>query len=77
MFNPLVDSFNELTDVQIDEKIVELGRKYWMTNNPAVQAQISVILEMYREESRARQARAYQQSQQNGDSDLDNLINVS
>jgi hypothetical protein len=77
MFNPLVDDFSELTDVQIDEKIIELGRKYWMTRNPDVQAQIYTILEMYKQESRVRQARAYQQSQQNGDSDLDNLINVS
>ena len=77
MFNPLVDDFSELTDVQIDEKIVELGRKYWMTRNPDVQAQIYTILEMYKQESRARQARAYQQSQQNGNDDLDNLINVS
>jgi len=76
MFNPLVDSFNDLTDAQIDEKIVELGRKYWMTRNPDVQAQISTILEMYKQESRVRQAIAYQR-QQNGDSGLDNLINVS
>ena len=77
MFNPLVDDFKELTDVQIDDKIVELGRKYWMTRNPDLQAQIHVIMEMYKQESRARQARAYQQSQENGDNGLDNLINVS
>ena len=77
MFNPLVDSFTELTDTQIDEKVVELGRKYWMSRNPDLQAQIATILEMYKEEARARRARAFQQSQENGDNDLDNLINVS
>ena len=78
MFNPLVSDFSELTDAQVDEKIMELGRKYWMTHNPDVQAQIAVLLEMYKEESRTRQAIAYQRmNDQNGDNGLDNLINVS
>lgn len=77
MFNPLVDSFDNLSDHEIEDKIVELGRKYWMTRNPQVQQQISVILDMYKQESHSRRARAYQQSQENSDSDLDNLINIS
>jgi hypothetical protein len=77
MFNHLVDDFTDLTDVEIDQKIVELGRKYWMTRNPEVQAQIHTVLEMFKEESRVRQAQALKRSQENGDSDLDNLINVS
>lgn len=77
MFNPLVDDFSALTDTEVEEKVVELGRKYWMSRNPDLQAQIATILEMYKEEARARRARAYQQSQQNNDSGLDNLININ
>jgi len=78
MFNPLVDSFNELSDSDIDNKISELSRKYFQTHNPEVKQQISVILDMYREELRTRQAKQKLVSEQQSDeNDLDNLIKVS
>jgi len=81
MFNPLVDSFEKLSDAEIEEKILDLSRKFWMTHNPSVQQQIGVILEMYREEAKARRSRAMiQRTKKNdddGDSPLDNLINIS
>jgi len=78
MFNPLVDSFDALTDVEVEDKILELNRKYFMTSNAQVQQQIAVLLDMYQEEARARRARAMQQISNNqGDSGLDDLINVS
>lgn len=81
MFNPLVDSFAKLSDSEIEDKIIELSRKFFMTNNPNVQQQISVILEMYKEEGRARRASAMVQRTKKTDDDpenpLDNLINVS
>jgi FKBP-type peptidyl-prolyl cis-trans isomerase (trigger factor) len=78
MFNPLVDSFNQLTDSEIENKISELGRKYFQSYNPQVQQQISVLLEMYKEEARARRAKQYLKAQQQtGDNGLDSLINIS
>ena len=78
MFNPLVDSFDQLTDAEVENKMLDLQRKYFMTHNPQVQEQISAILDMYREESRARRAKQYlQQTQQNGETGLDSLINIS
>lgn len=77
MFNPLVDSFSELSDSEIDQKVSELSRKYFQTHNPQVQSQIAAVLDMYKEELRARRARQMLQQQENGDSDLDNLINIS
>lgn len=78
MFNPLVDSFEQLNDVEVEQKMLDLQRKYFMTHNPQVQTQIAAILDMYREEVRARRARLYQQQQeQNGKSGLDSLINIS
>tara|TARA_B110000503_G_C7169155_1_gene423440 strand:+ start:6462 stop:6698 length:237 start_codon:yes stop_codon:yes gene_type:complete len=78
MFNPLVDDFSKLSDTVLEEKIVELGRKYWQTRNPQVQMQISSILEMYKDEARVRRAIAYQRQNENNDNNgLDSLINVS
>ena len=78
MFNPLVDSFAQLSDAEVENKTLELQRKYYMTHNPQVQMQIAAILDMYREEVRARRAKQYQQQQeQNGKNGLDSLINIS
>tara|TARA_B110000503_G_C6974293_1_gene340472 strand:- start:108 stop:350 length:243 start_codon:yes stop_codon:yes gene_type:complete len=76
-FNPLVDSFDKLTDAQVEAKSIELQKKYFMTSNSQVQFQIANILDMYRSEMQVRQARAYaKQNQDNGVNGLDNLINV-
>lgn len=76
-FNPLVDDFSKLADSEVETKISELSRKYFMSRNPQIQMQIAAILDMYKEEMRARRARAQLQSQQNGNPDLDSLINIS
>ena len=78
MFNPLVDDISVLSDSELDQKITELSRKYFMSANPQVQMQISAILEMYKEEMRARRARQQlEQSQNNDNNGLDSLINIS
>lgn len=78
MFNPLVDSFKDLSDSEIEESISSLSRKYFQTQNPHVQAQITAVLEMYKDEMRSRNARAMQRlNENNGENDLDNLINIS
>ena len=40
MFNPLVDNFIRLSDAEVENKSIELQRKYFMTHNPQVQEQI-------------------------------------
>lgn len=77
MFNHLVDSFDELSDSEVEDKIIELGRKYWMSRNPDVQAQIYVVLEMFKQEAVVRRAQSIQKSQSDDDNGLDKLINVS
>jgi len=74
MFNPLVDSFEHLTDVEVEDATRDLSRKYFQTRNPHLQEQISAILDMYREELRARMAK---KSVQTDNPELDNLIKVS
>lgn len=76
-FNPLVDEIGSLSEAQLDQKINDLSRKYFQTHNPAVQQQISAILDMYKEELTYRRAKEQLKNQQNGNSDLDNLINIS
>ena len=79
MFNPLVDNFNQLNDSEVEDKLTELARKYWMTRNPEVQQQITVLMDMYRIELTTRRAiqQQKQKDQDNGENSLDNLIKVS
>ena len=76
MFNPLIESFSNLTDTELDNKINDLTRKYYISRNPQVQMQISTLLNMYREEAHIRRARAMSQ-QKDDNNDLDSLINIS
>ena len=76
MFNPLVDSFEDLTDAQLHEKIQDLSRRYFQTRNPDLQNQIAVMLDMFKQEQTARLYKK-QNSDNDEDSDLDNLININ
>lgn len=80
MFNPLID-FTQYTDPQIEEQIINLQKKYFQTRNVDLQQQIAVSLENFKSELQNRQAIARQkqreQMEENGDSDLDSLINIS
>ena len=78
MFNPLLDNFDDLTDSEIENKISELSRKYFISRNPQVQQQIAVVLDMFKQELSSRIAKArLQEQEQNGENGLDNLINIS
>lgn len=75
MIHPLAEDFSKLKESEIDARIQELSKKYWQTRNPAIQNQISLFLDLYREELRNRQAKLWQQHQ-NKSPELDKLINV-
>lgn len=78
MFNPLLDSFDDLTDSEMENKISELSRKYFISRNPQVQQQIAVILDMFKQELQSRRAKQrLSDQQQNGENGLDSLINIS
>ena len=79
MLNPLVDSLENFPVTELEDKIVVLQRRYFMTGKPGVQQQISNFLEIYQEEVQTRRAIEYnrQKNAENGGSGLDNLINVS
>jgi hypothetical protein len=75
--HPLVENLNELKDSELENKILELSKKYWQSGNPQVQSQISMILQMYNEELQTRRAKMWQQQYQNRDKGLDKLININ
>lgn len=74
--HPLLGDLSNLKDSEIENKIEDLTKKYWMTYNPDVKMQIAVVLESYREELINRRLRV-QQNNQKTDIDLDSLIKVN
>ena len=79
MLNPLVDSLADLSVTELEDKVVVLQRRYFMTSNPGVQQQIQNFLEIYQEEVQTRRAieSNRQKNSENGETGLDKLINVS
>ena len=73
--HPLAEDYSKLKDAEIESRISDLGKKYWQTPNPGVQNQISMFLDLYKEELRSRQAKMWQQTQSKS-SGLDKLINI-
>lgn len=77
MFNPLADNIHTLKDLELENKIQELSRKYFMSNDHNVQHQITVFLDMYKAELANRRAKTWQEQYQKRDTDLDSLININ
>ena len=79
MHNPLVNGLDQLSLNELEQKIIELQRKYFQSNNPSVQAQIVNFLEIYKDELNTKRAldAQRQKEQQDDDNSLDNLINIS
>lgn len=75
--NPLIEDLTNLKDNDIENKIQDLSKKYWMTQNPAIKSQISNFLNIYQEELKMRRAKSWDQQYQKRNKDLDNLIQVN
>lgn len=75
--HPLLQNMSSLSDNELEQKILEANRRYWQTHNPEVQMQISMIIDSYKSEQESRRVKQRLAEQQNGKSDLDNLIKVS
>ena len=76
--HPLAEDFSQLKDAEVEERIQTLSKKYWMaSNNPNVQTQIGMFLDLYNEELRSRRAKMWQQQYQKRDKGLDDLIKVN
>lgn len=76
--HPLAGNLEELKDQEINSKISDLTKKYFMTHNPSVQSQIANLLDELKAELAARNARAWQKQMENNTSKgLDKLININ
>jgi len=80
MFHPLLPSFAELKDADLELKINELMKKYGIalrTGNSGLCGQIVLALESYKEEYRRRQVEKLTVSIKKQDKDLGDLININ
>ena len=75
MFHPLVSDLTEFKDQEIENKLIELNKKYYVAARLGSQdllTQLSTVITIYREELGKRHALKLK----NADGDLGQLINV-
>jgi hypothetical protein len=80
MYHPLLDDPKNVKDQDLENKILDLGRKYHIaarSGQGGVCQQIIVILEMYKDEQRRRQMESANTLIKKQNKDLDDLINVN
>lgn len=79
MFNPLLVDPASYKDADLDNKIVELAKKYHIaarSGQGQVCQQISVILESLKEEQQKRRIQSLKDVRLNQKDDMDGLINI-
>jgi hypothetical protein len=74
--HPLVNNLAEMKDSEVEEKISDLTKKYFMSSNPQLKAQVSAVLDSYKEEMSKRRQEALRKLMDTRDKSLDKLINV-
>lgn len=75
--HPFVHDLEHLKDNEVELKIQELTKKYFMTINVELREQVVMVLEAYKEELGKRRAKAWEIQNQTRDKGLDKLINIS
>ena len=76
MFHPLAEDYTKLTETEIESRIQDLNRKYFMAQNPQIKHQITVFIDIYKSELSVRREKSLKALYQKRDKDLDKLINV-
>jgi hypothetical protein len=80
LFNPLLGDVSSLTASELDAKVSELTKKYFIASragNGHLCEQILVTIEAFKQELSAKNAAAMRIATSKGDKDLDDLINVN
>lgn len=75
--HPLAEDLGNLKDAEIENKINDLTRKYFMTRNTEVQFQIAALLDTYKSALATRRQAEYERMMSNRDKNLDKLININ
>jgi hypothetical protein len=79
MFNPLLGSLANIKDADLESKIADLTKKYFIAarmGQGSVCGQIASLIDSYKYELQTRQAKAALTLVKKQDKDLDDLINV-
>lgn len=74
--HPLVDNLETLTTNELEAKITDLTKKYFLTRNAEIQIQILNILDSYKNELDTRRRAEWKKVQENRDKGLDKLIKI-
>jgi hypothetical protein len=80
MFHPLLPNTANLTAVELENKVNELTKKYWIaarSGNGGLCDQILMALEAYKSELQIKNSNINKIPTQNGGVDLDGLININ
>lgn len=80
MHHPFQEDTSEMTVSELYDKVADLTKKYFQSNNPQVKDQITTFIEYYKQEAvikEAKQKLEQEKNQDNGNLDLDKLINIS
>jgi hypothetical protein len=79
MFHPLLDDPRKLKDQDLDNKILDLSKKYYIAarmGQGAAVGQLLTALNMYKDEQQRRQYESMQATMKKQNKGLDDLINV-
>ena len=76
MLHPFSEDTSNLSINQLYEKINHLTKKYFQSQNPEVKQQIQTFIDYYKQEIRVKEAAERKKSEENGEIDLDKLINI-
>lgn len=79
MYNPLLDNTDKLKDQELESRILDLTKKYYIASRMGqggVANQIIGILEMYKDELSKRQRQSLEKVAKKNSGGLDDLINV-
>jgi uncharacterized protein YbjQ (UPF0145 family) len=75
--HPLAGDFSSLKDSEIEEKITDLTKKYFMTYNTDIKTQIGMLLESYKSELSNRRKIALEKLMKTSEKSLDKLVKVN
>ena len=77
MSHPLLENLTVLSEADLQDRLSSISTKYWQTQNPDVRSQMMVIIDELKYELRLRSSKPVENSEDNGNNSLDNLINIS
>jgi hypothetical protein len=75
--HPLLDNLSNLKDAELEQKIFDLSKKYFMTSNTEVKGQMVMVLDGLKEEMNKRRQAQLATLMANRDKTLDKLIKVN